>query len=156
MNRGGSSVSAVHPILARNRARLPVSMTMRRCVVAFAGALSIASTLASLLVFREHTSAGLSLVALAVALLPALIVALPIILLLHVLNERSLRSFLLGGLVCGAVLSVLNAIVVRREEPVTMTLPMYGVISQSSLVLVVSSMVEAVTCWYLAFGRAKS
>jgi hypothetical protein len=107
-------------------------------------------------VFREHTSAGLSLVALAVALLPALIVALPIILLLHVLNERSLRSFLLGGLVCGAVLSVLNAIVVRREEPVTMTLPMYGVISQSSLVLVVSSMVGAVTYWYLAFGRAKS
>jgi hypothetical protein len=129
---------------------------MKRCVVAFAGALLVACTLASLLVFREHTSPGLSLIALAVALLPALVVALPIVVLLHVFNRRTLRSFLLGGLVCGAILSVFNAILVRREEPATMTLPMYGVISQSSLVLVVSSIVGAVTYWYLAFGRAKS
>jgi hypothetical protein len=124
---------------------------MTRYVMAFTGATLVASTLALFLIM-EQSSAALLPIAFVVALLPAVIVGLPIVLLLHVLKQKSLPSFLTGGVVCGALTAASNPSVVS-EDTGEMMLPLYGFISQSSLIFMVSGVAGAVTYWYIALGR---
>jgi hypothetical protein len=124
-------------------------------LLSFACAIVAAALTVAALVLKDEATPTLLGFTLLFTSAAALLVAAPIVVFLHLLRRTSLTSHLLGGLLCGAVLALWNAahfVVVESERTL---LPLVGLFSQSSAVILVASIVGALTYWYLAFRALK-
>ena len=130
-------------------------MPMKQYIVALLGAYLVGGALGVILMLGSQATVILFAFTLLLATIPTVVVAVPIVLVLHLTKRRSLKSFLSGGLVCGLLMSIWNALKIGVEDSDTSILPMYGFVSRSSLVLIVSCVAGALTYWYLAFRKTK-